>query len=162
MCLLSSLQHLQHGAAERRWRVRDGEASASHRLHLVLSGAGAAGNNRARVAHAAARGCGDARDEADNGLLYLAALDEIGGFFLGRAADLADHDDRLSLVILEEEPEHIDEIGAVDGIAADADAARLAEPCRRRLRDGLISESAGAGDDADVALRMDVAGHDAD
>src|SRR5207248_9213618 len=133
MCLTSSFQHLQHGAAERRWRVRDGKAGASHRLHLVLSGAGATGDDCARMTHAATRGRGDARNEADDGFLYLAVLDEVRGFFLGGAADLADHDDRLGLLILEEKPEHIDEIGAVDGMAPDADAARWAEPCRRRL-----------------------------
>jgi hypothetical protein len=48
--------------------------------------------------------------------------------FLGVAADLADHDDALGLGVLQEQSEAVDEVGAVDRIAADADAGRLAEP----------------------------------
>jgi len=51
---------------------------------------------------------------------------------------------------------------AVDRVAADADGGRLAEALRGELEDGLVGESAGAGDDADMALLVDVAGGDAD
>src|SRR6185312_403384 len=101
-------------------------------------------------------------DEADHRLLHLAALDELGGFFFRRSADLADHDDRLRLGIGEEHFEAVDEIGAVDRIAADADAARLPEPDGGGLRHGFIGECAGARDDADMTLLVDVAGHDTD
>src|ERR1700726_1930825 len=101
---------------------------------LFSGGAGAAGDDGAGMAHAPARRRGGAGDEADHRLLGLAALHEVRGPFLarpGRPADLANHDDRLGLLVLEEELEAVDEIGAVDGIAADADAARLAEAGRR-------------------------------
>src|SRR5579864_7390032 len=114
------------------------------------------------MSHAPTWRRGRAGDEADHGLLYLAALDELGAIFLGRAADLADHDDRLRVGVGEKHLEDINEIRAIDRVAANADAGRLAEPDRCRLRDRLIGERAGARDDADMALLMDVTRHDSD
>jgi hypothetical protein len=62
------------------------------------------------------------------GFFTLMRLEEFGGFLLGRAADLADHDDALRLLVGEEQLEGVDEVGALDRIAADADAGGLAEP----------------------------------
>ena len=42
MCLRSSLQHLQHGAAERRWRVRNGETGGAS---LAVNGLRPQNNN---------------------------------------------------------------------------------------------------------------------
>jgi hypothetical protein len=56
----------------------------------------------------------------------------------------------------------VNEIRAVDRVAADADAGALAQPGVGDLVDGLIGERAAAADDADAARRVDVAGHDAD
>src|SRR5216684_4378326 len=149
---MSALQHLDHRAAERRRGIGDGDAGALHRLDLVFGRAAAAGDDGAGMAHAPAGRCGGAGDETDHRLLGLAALEELRRLFLGRAADLADHDDRLGLLVLEEEFEAVDEIGAVDGIAADADAARLTEAGRGGLRYRLIGQGARARDDADLAL----------
>ena len=117
------------------------------------------------MAHAAARRRGAARDEAGH-RLFAAALrfvdQELRGLFFGVAADFADHDDRLGGVVGEEEFEHVDEVGAVDRVAADADRGRLAEADIRGLEHGFISQRARARDDADAALLEDVAGHDAD
>ena len=55
---------------------------------------------------------------------------KLGAVFLGGAADLADHDDGLGLGVGQEHLQHVDEVGAVDRVAADADAGRLAEPGR--------------------------------
>src|SRR6185312_2831103 len=160
--IMSAFEHLHHRAAERRRRLGDGDAGLLHRLDLVARRAAAAGNNGAGMAHAPAGRGGRAGDEAHHRLLDLVALDEFRRLLLGRATDLADHDDRLGLVVLEEELEAIDEIGAVDGIAADADAARLAEAGGGGLGHRLVGQGAGARDDADIALGMDVTGHDAD
>ena len=51
---------------------------------------------------------------------------QLGGFFFGRAADFADHDDGFGLRIAEEQLQDIDEFGALDRVAADADASALA------------------------------------
>ena len=82
------------------------------------------------MAHAAARRGGAAGDEADHRLLAAAlglVAQELGGVFLGRAADLADHDDRLGLGVGQEHLQHVDEFGALDRVAADADRGGLAE-----------------------------------
>ena len=85
------------------------------------------------------------------GFFTLAALEEIGRVLLGAAADLADHDDAFGLGIAEEHLQAVDEVGAVDRIAADADAGRLAQPRRGGLRHRLVGQRAGARDDADLA-----------
>src|SRR5690606_31783746 len=104
-------------------------------------------------------------DEAGDGLLPpLLRLvgQELRRVLLGRAADLADHDDRLRLVVAQEELERVDELGALDRVAADADAGGLAEPRRGRLPDRLVGQRARARDDADMPAPVDMARHDAD
>src|SRR5262249_60235388 len=56
----------------------------------------------------------------------------------------------------------VDEAGADDRIAADADAGRLPDAELRELVDGLVGERAAARHDADASRRVDVAWHDAD
>ena len=61
--------------------------------------------------------------------------------------------------------EQLDDVqvrGAVDRVAADADAGGLADAAAGELPDGLVGQGAAAGDDADVALLVNVAGRDAD
>ena len=96
------------------------------------------------------------------GFLRCADLRKAAPSSSADAADLADHDDRLGLVIGEKHLEDFDKIGAVHRVAADADAGRLPEPDRGRLRHRLIGQGAGARDDADPAAAMDVPRHDAD
>lgn len=52
---------------------------------------------------------------------------ELGGFFLGAAADFTDHDDAQGLRIGLEQLQAIDEVHALHGVAADTDAGRLAK-----------------------------------
>ena len=85
-----------------------------------------------------------------------------GGFFLGAAADLADHDDGFGLGVVVEHLEHVEVRGAIDRIAADADAGALAVAAGGELPDRLVGQRAAAGDDADVAALVNVAGRDAD
>ena len=79
-----------------------------------------------------------------------------------RAADLADHDDGLGLVVGQKHLQAVEEAGPVDRIAADPDAGGLAESHRRGLGHRLVSEGARARDDPDLAARVDVSGHDSD
>ena len=108
---------------------------------------------------------GAAGDEADHRLLAAAlrlVLDELRRVLLGRAADLADHHDRLGLVVGQEHFEHVDELGALDRVAADADRGGLAEALARGLEHRLIGQRARARDDADRARLEDIGRHDAD
>src|SRR5690606_23584866 len=117
------------------------------------------------MTHAPAWRCRDAGDEPGHRLLASLGgftLDELGCLFLGRASDLTDHDDRVRVRIGEEHLEHVDELGPLHGIAADADGRRLAEASIRGLLHGLIGERARARYDANVPALEDVAGHDAD
>ena len=68
----------------------------------------------------------------------------------------------MRIRIGKEQLEHVDELGALHRVAADADRRRLAEARVRRLLDRFISKSAGARDNAHRPLAEDVARHDAD
>src|SRR5690606_32665914 len=123
---------------------------------LGFGGAFAAGDDGPGVSHASSGRGGGPGDEGGDGFVAVFGGPG-GGFFFGSAADLADHDDGLGLRIVVEHLEHVEVGGAVDGVAADADAGGLAEPGLGELPDGLVGESAGAGDDADIAALVDVA-----
>ncbi len=96
------------------------------------------------------------------GFLVLFRLNELGRVFLGRAADLADHDDRLGGGVRQEHFQHVDEFRALDRVAADADSGGLPKAGLGGLEDGFVGEGAGSGDDTDGAGLEDRAGHDAD
>src|SRR4051794_24966193 len=80
-----------------------------------------------------------AGDEPDNRLLHFLP-DESGGFLLIGAADLADHHHGFGCRILLERIETVDEVGAVDRIAADSNAGSLADTGARHLVDDFIGE----------------------
>src|SRR5690606_3298844 len=115
----------------------------------------------ARVSHPLARRRSDAGNVGDDRFGHVLA-NELGGRFFIAAADLADHDDAFRLRIFFEACEHIDEIHASHGIAADADAGALSETDVRRLEYGFVRERARTRDDADLAGLVNEAGHDAD
>ena len=73
-----------------------------------------------------------------------------------------DHQDGFGLRIVLEHLQEVDERGADDRIAAQADAGRLPQPQIGELPDGFVGERAAAADDADGAGLVNVAGHDAD
>ena len=75
------------------------DAGRLERGDLLLGGAGRAGDDRAGVAHAAARGRGLPGDEADDRLRHV-LLHERRGVLLVGAADLAHHHDGVGLGIL--------------------------------------------------------------
>ena len=77
---------------------------------------------------------------------------------LRRPADLADHDDRLGLLVGEEHLQDLDEIGALDRIAADADGGGLPEALVRGLEYRLVGERPRARHDPNIARLEDAAG----
>ena len=76
------------------------------------------------MAHPPAGRRGRPGDKRRHGLLAILA-DPRGGFLLGRAADLADEDKCLRALVVGEQLYRVEVAGAVDGVAADADAGRL-------------------------------------
>src|SRR6185503_8377193 len=113
------------------------------------------------MSHAASRGRGLACDESDHWLPDV-FLDVFRGGLFGAAADLADHDDGVGIGILVEQPDGVNEGGADDGVAADADAGRLSDPQAGELAYGFVSQRARAGDNAHMAGLVNVRRHDAD
>src|SRR3954471_7517114 len=93
-----SFQQFDERLAEPCWGGRDADAGRLHGGDLVLGSAFPARDDRTRVAHAAARRRGAPGDEADRRSLpaLLSLLrQELRRVLLGRAADFANHDDRL-------------------------------------------------------------------
>src|SRR5262249_58945254 len=66
MAPLALAEHARDGGAHVGGTLDGGDAGRFHRLHLLGGGAFAARDDRARVAHAAARRRGLAADEADD------------------------------------------------------------------------------------------------
>ncbi len=104
---------------------------------------------------------GGARNEAGDGLPAVAP-DPGGGFFFSRAADFADHDDAVRVRVGVEELDDVQVRGAVDRVAADADAGGLADAAAGELPDGFVGQRAAARHHADMALLVNVAGRNAD
>src|SRR5437899_1216817 len=102
-----------------------------------------------------------AADETGDGLLEFAA-NVFGRLFLGRAPDFSDHDHAMRLGVAVTGLEDVDEIGAVDRIAADPHASALPHAEPGQLVDGFVGQGTGTRDHADVARLVDVTGHDAD
>eukprot|EP00444_Apocalathium_aciculiferum_P000641 CAMPEP_0183402810 /NCGR_PEP_ID=MMETSP0370-20130417/14161_1 /TAXON_ID=268820 /ORGANISM="Peridinium aciculiferum, Strain PAER-2" /LENGTH=235 /DNA_ID=CAMNT_0025584463 /DNA_START=20 /DNA_END=724 /DNA_ORIENTATION=+ len=153
---------LQHRRAQLRWALRDMDPGRPQRLDLVLGASLAAGDDGARVAHASARGRGQARDEGDDRLVGLVVgLQPLRRILLGTPTDLTDHDDAFRRRIVHEALQAIDEVRAVEGVATDADASRLAKAGLCGLVHRLICESARPAHDADLAGHVNVPRHDA-
>ena len=64
---------------------------------------------------------------------------------LGRAADFADHDDAVGVRVGIEHSNDVQVRGAIDGVAADADAGGLADAAAGQLPDRLISQACRCG-----------------
>src|SRR5215469_5486524 len=109
------------------------------------------------MAHAPAGRSRGAGDESGNGFLAI-LFDPFGGFFLGTAANFANHDDAVGIGILIEHFNDVEMRRADDRIPADADASALPDTAFGQLPDGLVGERATAGNHANVAFLMNVAG----
>ncbi len=96
-------------------------------------------------------------NERDNGLLCPGLDDEVSGLFFSRATDFADHDDALGLRVLDKLLQAVDEIGPIEGVAANANHRGLAQALVCGLEDGLVRQCPRAGDNPNLAFLMDVA-----
>ena len=90
--------------------------------HLLRGSSLSSGNDRAGMSHPSSWRCGLPGNEADDGFADV-LFDEFGCLFLGISADLSDHHDPFSLGILFEHFETINEIGPINRIPTDTDAA---------------------------------------
>ena len=152
-----------HGLAHLRWVVDHGDAVFAQAGNLRGGVALATSDDGAGVAHPAAGWCRLTGNEThDREVARVVGREPLSGLLLSLATDLTNHDDTLGLGVCDELREHIDEVGAVEGVTADADNGRLAEVVLRGLVNGFVGQSAGAGNNTNLSLLVDVAGHDAD
>ncbi len=105
---------------------------------------------------------GSAEEDGAEFLVNAGKQKPVVGFVAGSTAPPGRRMGHAGAVIGEEEGKRVNEIRAVDGVAADADAGRLSEAGGGGLGNRLVGQGAGPGDDPDPAPYMDVAGHDAD
>jgi hypothetical protein len=160
-CSALQLHHFQERV--RHFAGRDGDADAGifECRNLGCCGAFAAADNCARMTHAASRRRCGAGDESSHGFLAV-LFDPLGGLFLGTTTNFTDHDDAGGFRVFVEQLDDIEVRRAVNGIATNADARRLANAARGELPNGFVGERAAAGDNADISFLMNVAGRDAD
>src|ERR1700730_10289082 len=98
-------------------------------------------------------------DEAHHRLGHV-VLDPACAALLVVTADLADHDHCIRIRVIVEHPHDVKVLQTIDRITANADAGRL--PDVRQLTHGLVGQGAGTRYDANPALLVNMAGHDAD
>ena len=152
--------HLQESLRHFRRCRRDANAGILERGDFGRRGAFAAAHNGPGVAHApAGRGGGAGNETGDR--LSAVVPDPGGGFLFRCAADFTDHDDAMRVRVGIEQLDDFQVGGAVDRIAADADAGGLADAAAGELPDGFVGEGAAAGNDADLALLVNVTWRDA-
>src|SRR5437667_11005802 len=157
----TSFQSRGESRTEVRGRFDGSDTRSGHRGVFVFGRTLPAADDGSRMAHAASRRSGLPCDETDDRLLHV-ALDPFGGALFGVAADFADQNNGVRVRIVVEKLDGVEKCRANDGIAADANARGLADAELRQLMDGFVGERAAAADDANVALLVDAAGHDAD
>mmetsp|Transcript_18199 Transcript_18199/g.39842 ORF Transcript_18199/g.39842 Transcript_18199/m.39842 type:complete len:202 (+) Transcript_18199:264-869(+) len=113
------------------------------------------------MSHTTPRRRSEASDEGHHGLLgHVVLFQPLGGILLCAASNLPNHDDAFCLGIVDEALEAIDEVGAVEGVTADANAGGLPEAGHAGLVHSLVGERTRATDDANLAWGVDVARHD--
>ena len=113
------------------------------------------------MSHSSSRWRGNTSNEREHGQVPLVVgRKPLSSLFLSSATDFSNHDDALGLGVLNEALKHVDEVGSVEWVTSNADDSRLSKAEAGGLVNGFVSERARPGDDSDLALLMDVAGHD--
>mmetsp|Transcript_52783 Transcript_52783/g.115792 ORF Transcript_52783/g.115792 Transcript_52783/m.115792 type:complete len:241 (-) Transcript_52783:344-1066(-) len=158
--LLHQPQHLSSHVGR---RPHDGSTGSLQGFNLGLCGALASRDDGSSVSHSTARGCGDSSNERDDRLvLGVVRFDVLGSILLGLAADFADHNNSLSLRILQKPLQAVNEVGSVERIPSDADTCGLSQSGHGCLMHRLVGESSRSADHTDLSLLMDVARHNSD
>jgi len=119
-------EQLRHRFADERRASGHSDARGLQSSNLVCCGAFTAGDDGASMTHAASGRSCPAADESHHRLSYP-CLNELCRIFLGAAADFPDEDHGVCFRIVVHKAERIDEAGADDGVAANADARGLTD-----------------------------------
>ena len=112
---------LGHFLAHLRGVAHDMDTSGLKRSNLLGCAALTSSDDGAGMAHAAARWRSLASDEADGRQIAMVVIAKPrSSFFFSLTSDLADHDDTLSLGIVNKLAEYIDKVGAIEGVTSNA------------------------------------------
>ena len=95
-----------------------------HGVNLRFGGAAAAADDGTGMPHTPSRRCGQTGNKTNHRLAHF-FRHKCRGLLLGSTADFTDHHDPLSIRILFKGIKAVNEIGADDRIAADADTGTL-------------------------------------
>lgn len=153
----------KQGLAQRRRAALDDDTSILESSDLGVSTTLTTADDGTGVAHAAAGGSTDTSDEGNGGLVVdVVGLQELGGVLLSRTTDLTDHDDTISLGVLQEDLQAVDEVGAGEGVTTDTNDERLTKTGLGGLVDGLVGQGTGTRDDTDTTPLVDETRHDTD
>src|SRR5580704_9372496 len=117
-------KHAQERLADGSGALDGVDTRIAHRSVLVRCGTLPAADDCSGMPHAPSRRRRLTADKADYRFRYI-LLDELRRYFLGVAADFADHHDRMGVRITIEEPNDIEKCCPDDRIASNADAGGL-------------------------------------
>ena len=115
------------------------------------------------VSHSASWWRRDTSNERNNWLSSVVVLlQEIGSLLLSRSSNLSNHDDTISLTILKEDLQAVDEVGSREWVTTDTNDEGLAKTALGGLVDSLVGEGTGTGHNTDAAALVDETWHDTD
>lgn len=118
-------------------------------------------DNGTSVTHSPTWWGGDTSNEADNRLVGgVVLLQEVGSVFLGRTTNLTNHDDAVSLFVLEEDVQAVNEVGTGEGVTTNTNNEGLTKAGLGSLVDGFVGKSSGARDNTNAAALVDESRHD--
>ncbi len=162
-------QAAQHHRAKVGGTLCHIQTAAAQGIHLRLRGVIRTADDGAGVTHTTSRRSSAPRDERHYWLVLHVGLNPTASVHLISAADLADHDDAIGVLVGGEHFQNVDEIQTLHRIATDTHAGGLTDAAFAGLPDRLIGERPGTTDDAHglprgsvEPVRVNVARHDAD
>lgn len=113
------------------------------------------------MSHSASWWCRDTSNEGNNWLSSaVVLLQEIGSLLLSRSSNLSNHDDTISLTVLKEDLQAVDEVGSGKWVTTDTNDKGLAKTALGGLVDGLVGQSSRTGNDSDTAALVNETWHD--
>ena len=154
-------EFVQEGLAQGSGAALDNNTSRLESGDLRVSATLAAADDGSGVTHTTARGSANAGDETNGGLVVLVVgLEELGSILLGATTDLTNHDDTVGLLVLEEDLQAVDEVGAGEGVTTDTDDQGLTKTSLGGLVDGLVGQGTGPGHNTDTSTLVNESRHD--
>ena len=148
MAVNHSRQAAQHHRAEVGGTFCHIQPAGAQGIHLRLRGVIRTADDGTGVTHTTSRRSSTPRDERHHRLVLHVGLNPSAGVHLVGAADFANHNDAVRVLIGGEHFQNVDEVQTLDGVATDAHTGGLANATFAGLPDRLIGQRSGTTDDA--------------